>query len=457
MKIEAMRASEGVVDLPTGQGERPVAVPGLDWAVALLSLWFIGGLYLDGWAHLHLQRLETFFTPWHAVLYSGYLAVAAMLVVTAIRYRAASHSRWWSMPAGYELSLLGAVIFAVGGVGDMIWHTFFGIEVDLDALLSPTHLFLALGGTLMVTGPLRAAWRRLDEGRQGLVSSLPMLLSLTLLLSVCTFFTQYVHPFGATVAAKSYRPATLYLTGVRLELNSGQLRVAPPAPGGPTAWAGMRAGDRIVRIDGRSTEGLSARQASALIRGDQPTQVRFTVLRDSEELEAVLPRDLPVVEEIGFWRQAVGIAGILLQTGLLMGIVLLAIRRGGLPRWSLTFIFSLNALLMTLMRNRALSTGPYPLIAVAVLGGLAGDLLAWRLQPSADRPGPLRLFAFAVPAVLYLFYFIALMTAGGGIWWSIHFWTGAVLLAGVVGVLLSYLVTRPPVSLTQVVNRGSGV
>ncbi len=455
MKIEAMHASEGVVDLPTAHGERPAAVPGLDWAVALLSLWFIGGLYLDGWAHLHLQRLETFFTPWHAVLYPGYLAVAAVLVVTAIRYRAAGRSRWWSMPAGYELSLLGAVIFTVGGVGDMVWHTFFGIEVDLDALLSPTHLLLALGGTLMVTGPLRAAWRRPDEGHQSLVSSLPMLLSLTLLLSVGTFFTQYVHPFGATVAARSYRPATLYSPGVHLELLGGQLRVAAPGPEGPTSWAGMRPGDRIVRIEGRSLEGISARQVSALTQGDQPTQVRFTILRDSEQLEVGLARNLPVVEEIGFWRQAVGIAGILLQTGLLMGVVLMAIRRGGLPLGSLTFIFGLNALLMTLMRNRALSTGPYPLIAVAVLGGLAGDLLAWRLQPSADRPGPLRLFAFAVPAVLYLFYFIALMVAGGGIWWSIHFWTGAVVLAGVVGVLLSYLVTRPPVSLAQVVNRGT--
>jgi hypothetical protein len=428
----------------------------LDWAVGLLSLWFIGGLYLDGWAHLHLQRLETFFTPWHAVLYSGYLAVASVLVVTAIRYRATSHSRLWSMPAGYELSVLGVVIFAVGGVGDMIWHTLFGIEVDLDALLSPTHLLLALGGTLMVTGPLRAAWRRPDEGPQGLVSSLPMLLSLTLLLSVCTFFTQYVHPFGATVAATSYRPAMLYRTGIQLNESGGQVRVTSLAPGGPAARVGMRPGDRIMRIDGRSTEGLSARQVSALMRGEQRTQVRLTVLRDSEHLTMTVARDLSDVEEIGFWRQVVGIAGILLQTGLLMGAVFLPIRRWRLPLGSLTFIFGLNALLMTLMRNRALSTGPYPLIAVAVLGGLVGDLLAWRLQPSADRPRPLRVFAFALPAALYLIYFVALMVTGGGIWWSIHFWTGEVVMAGVVGWLLSYLVTGPPVLPAQVLPRGFG-
>jgi PDZ domain len=435
------------------RGERQVAAPGLDWAVALLSLWFIGGVYLDGWAHLHLQRLESFFTPWHAVLYSGYLAVALVLVVTAIRYRAAGHSGRWSMPPGYELSLLGVAIFALGGVGDMMWHTLFGIEVDLDALLSPTHLLLALGGSLMVTGPLRAAWHRLEEGSPSLVSSLPMLLSLTLLLSLFTFLTQYVHPFGATVAAESYRPATLYRTGIQVDESAGQVRVTSLVPGGSAALAGLRPGDRIVQIDGRPTKGLSVRQVAALIRGKKQTPVMLTILRGSEQLAAVVARDLPEVEEIGFWRQADGIAGILLQTGLLMGVILATIRRWRLPPGSLTLIIGVNALWMTLMRDRMLSTGPYPLIAVAVLGGLVGDLLARRLQPSADRPRSLRVFAFALPAVLYLFYFIALMVAGGGIWWTIHFWTGAVVLAGAVGVLMSLLVTGPLVSPARVLPR----
>jgi len=52
--------------------------------------------------------------------------------------------RPWSraLPAGYGLSLLGVLIFAAGGIGDMIWHVLFGIEADVEALLSPTHLLL---------------------------------------------------------------------------------------------------------------------------------------------------------------------------------------------------------------------------------------------------------------------------------------------------------------------------
>ncbi len=52
--------------------------------MVLVTIWGIGGLFLDGWAHSNVPQLETFFTPWHAVLYSGYLAVAATLVIKTI-------------------------------------------------------------------------------------------------------------------------------------------------------------------------------------------------------------------------------------------------------------------------------------------------------------------------------------------------------------------------------------
>ena len=57
------------------------------WACGSIGCWCclrsgrLGGATLDGWAHTHVpERLETFFTPWHAVLYSGFLASAAALV-----------------------------------------------------------------------------------------------------------------------------------------------------------------------------------------------------------------------------------------------------------------------------------------------------------------------------------------------------------------------------------------
>jgi hypothetical protein len=51
----------------------------------------------------------------------------------------------------------------------------------------------------------------------------------------------------------------------------------------------------------------------------------------------------------------------------------------------------------------------------------------------------LHLFAFAMPAVYYLCYFLNLAIFQG-IQWSIHLWLGSVFMAGIVGLLLSYLV-----------------
>jgi hypothetical protein len=55
--------------------------------------------------------------------------------------------------------------------------------------------------------------------------------------------------------------------------------------------------------------------------------------------------------------------------------------------------------------------------------------------------------AFAVPAVQYLFYFIAIML-WARVSWSVHMWTGAIVIAGGVGWLVSYLVVAPRWSAT---------
>jgi hypothetical protein len=139
-----------------------------------------------------------------------------------------------------------------------------------------------------------------------------------------------------------------------------------------------------------------------------------------------------------FVAQALGITGILLQAALLAGIVLLVVRRwqSELPPGSLTLVFTLNAALMGFMRDEPI------LIPFLGLAGVTSDLLLRVLEPSIERPGALRVFAFAVPAAYYAFYFGAL-AATKGLWWSIQLWAGAILLAGVVGWLLSYLIAPP--------------
>lgn len=150
---------------------------GFDLGMAVLGAIFVGGLFLDGWAHTHGKVDQSFFTPWHAVLYSGFVLNFLALAGAVGLNRSRGYPWPQAIPTGYALSLLGLGLWFIGGPGDLLWHTLFGIEENVDALYSPTHLLLASGLVLAVTGPFRAAWVRKDESLS-LAGQLPLALSL---------------------------------------------------------------------------------------------------------------------------------------------------------------------------------------------------------------------------------------------------------------------------------------
>ena len=116
------------------------------------------GLFMDGYFHQNLDTDgESFVTPWHAVFYAGFTASALWLAAMS-RRRAPGSADWRlaHLPAGYDGARLGLLLFALGGLGDALWHSAFGVERGIDALLSPTHLLLFAGLLLILTAPLRA-------------------------------------------------------------------------------------------------------------------------------------------------------------------------------------------------------------------------------------------------------------------------------------------------------------
>jgi len=160
------------------------------WTFVLLCIWLMAGAYLDSWHHHSLIGVETnFFTPYHAVLYSGMTAIGIYLALNVVRnYR--RYGMWDELlPDGYGVSLLGTVLFAIGGVLDLVWHRRFGVEFSVAALFSPPHLFLMFTGGLIVSGPLRAAMRR-----GGNRATWPAIISGALTLSMLTFFLQFDQP-----------------------------------------------------------------------------------------------------------------------------------------------------------------------------------------------------------------------------------------------------------------------
>jgi len=186
----------GARELGVGAEPRGRLSWGRELVTVLLGTWIMIGLFVDGWAHNNLSTLETFFTPWHALFYSGFIACAAWILWQVDRrYRAGSRGLD-AVPAGFGLALAGLGIFAVGGAGDLVWHTIFGIETNIDALFSPTHLLLFVGIVLVASAPLRAAWADPAEpAAPGFVRFLPVLLSATLTATVVAFMFMFLGAF----------------------------------------------------------------------------------------------------------------------------------------------------------------------------------------------------------------------------------------------------------------------
>jgi hypothetical protein len=334
-----------------GTAERAAPIGGVrfDWTMVVVTAWLIGGLFIDGWAHNHRQVDTSFFTPWHAVFYSGYLACAVALVGAMLLNRSRGYSWGRALPAGYELSLAGIAIFGAGGVGDLVWHTLFGIEVSTEALLSPTHLMLATGMALIASGPIRAFWKRPTRKSEiTLRSYLPLILSVLLFYSLFTFMMQFAHPF----------------------VNS---------------WT----------IEGTRRPG-----------GDADLRMVATII------------------------------GMITQAGLFTGLILMLIRRWTLPLGTFTLIFALNTLMMATQKDQ------WRFVPVGLITGAVVDFLLWRFKPSSVQRNAHRLFSFAVPVIFYGLYFLVLWQTTG-MWWSIHMWGGSLVLVGVAGLLLSYLVVPP--------------
>ena len=87
--------------------------------------------------------------------------------------------------------MVAAAIFSAGGLDDLAWHQVFGVESGLDALVSPMHLLLLLGGLLGVTDPLREG----NSEKPQRLGTFPLLGSVTLATALSAFFLLYVSPF----------------------------------------------------------------------------------------------------------------------------------------------------------------------------------------------------------------------------------------------------------------------
>jgi hypothetical protein len=342
-----------------------------EWTFAFINTWLLVGMYIDGWAHNHvISELDSPVNPWHLPLFGATLALTGFLSIASFMNHMKGLAWNRCLPPGYGVSGIGTIVLWVGVLLDVLWHSLFGIEANLGALISPTHLFLTVGMILIRVGPIRAAckWPNARPVRRGWVGLGPAIMSLAYLLAQLTFATQFASPLGFSWAGAPFQPGA-----------GGAL----VGPGSVTKW-------------------------------------------------------IDVV-------QALGVAGIMLHTALVMGVVLLAVRQWGaiLPFGCFTVILAIDGFLMTTMRDSWLAASPSALVAGMGLAGLLSDCLLKVLRPTAARPYAVAGFSFSVPVLVHGLYF-AVVATSSSVWWSLPVWLGAIVIAGMIGFMLGYLMFLLP-------------
>jgi hypothetical protein len=133
----------------------------------LIAIWPITALYFDGRNHNNKTGQESFFSLAHIVLYTGMSAFAVFLGITLAKYqRQAGASPFRGMvdlkaiPVGYGVAFIGLCILGVAGPWDLIWHSVYGFEVNVEAIVSPPHLSLFFGGLLVSSTGIRSMWAK---------------------------------------------------------------------------------------------------------------------------------------------------------------------------------------------------------------------------------------------------------------------------------------------------------
>ncbi len=98
--------------------------------------------------------------------------------------------------------------------------------------------------------------------------------------------------------------------GAEMALRDGIITVVAPLEGMPAEAAGIRAGDRVLKINGESTENFTLDQAVDKIRGPKGTQVTLTLYSEGEENthEVTVERNTILVKSVRYEDKGENIA-----------------------------------------------------------------------------------------------------------------------------------------------------
>jgi carboxyl-terminal processing protease len=120
-------------------------------------------------------------------------------------------------------------------------------------------------------------------------------------------YTVFLTPEEAKRFVEDVR-GTFEGVGMEVGIKKGQLQVIAPLEGTPAQRAGLKAGDKILKIDNTPTLDLTLEEAVSMIRGPKGTKVKLTIYREGweKEKEIEIIRDVIEVPSLR-WEEKDGI------------------------------------------------------------------------------------------------------------------------------------------------------
>ncbi|MCS7149193.1 MAG: S41 family peptidase [Caldimicrobium sp.] len=87
--------------------------------------------------------------------------------------------------------------------------------------------------------------------------------------------------------------------GIEITIKDDVITVVAPIEDTPAWKAGIRPGDKILKIDEKSTKGMKITEAVKLLRGPKGTKVKITILRNDKDIsEITLIRDVIPIRSV---------------------------------------------------------------------------------------------------------------------------------------------------------------
>jgi carboxyl-terminal processing protease len=129
-----------------------------------------------------------------------------------------------------------------------------------------------------------------------------------LVISAIEGMLKTLDPYSAYLTPERYKELEIGTSGefggvgIEVTVKNGVLTVISPIEDTPADKAGIKPGDQIIAINGKSTQGINISEAVNMLRGPKGSSVRITIRRegDAEPREVELVRDIIHVRSVKY-------------------------------------------------------------------------------------------------------------------------------------------------------------